>query len=351
MISLPESEVNLQAFMKLAPSLSALPAQSASPVIRTVDYLRVSITDRCNERCLYCMPEHYNDWTPREEILTDPEILAIIKASIQQGFKNFRITGGEPLLRKGVLPLIAQITALPGVATVSMTTNGTKLPELAQPLFEAGLRKINISLDALDPQRYFEITRGKVEPVIEGIKQCRKAGFSSIKLNTVLMRGKNEDQIWPLIEFAQEQNVALRFIELMPLSLTEMLNETNFLPLGEVMEMIRQREELIPFPTKLGFGPAHYYTLKKSGVKLGFIGALTELHFCDNCNKMRLTADGKIRPCLGNHLEFDLKPFLRPEILSDRLQEVFRSSLQEKPLEHQFRNQYQPQRIMTAIGG
>lgn len=337
--------------MPLAPSIASLPAQSANQVLRTVDYLRISITDRCNERCLYCMPEQFNDWTPREEILTDPEILAIVQAAIQHGFKNFRITGGEPLLRKGVVSLISQITHLPGVATVSMTTNGTRLLELAQPLFDAGLRKINISLDALDPKRYFEITKGHVEPVIEGIKQCRKAGFSSIKLNTVLMRGKNEQEIWPLILFAQEQDVALRFIELMPLSLTEMLNESNFLPLGEVMATIREKEELIPFPTKLGFGPAQYYTLKKRGVKLGFIGALTDLHFCDNCNKMRLTADGKIRPCLGNHLEFDLKPFLRPQIAHDRLQEVFQSALREKPLEHQFRNQYQPQRIMTAIGG
>ena len=342
---------NLLLEMTLASSIASLPAQSARPVIRTVDYLRISITDRCNERCLYCMPEQFSDWTPREEILTDQEIIAIVQASIQHGFKNFRITGGEPLLRTGVVDLIAQITRLPGVATVSMTTNGTRLPELAQPLFEAGLRKINISLDALDPDRYFQITRGKVAPVIEGIKQCRKIGFPSIKLNTVLMRGKNETEILPLIDFAHKQNVALRFIELMPLSLTEMLNESNFLPIAEVMEMIRQKEELLPFPTKLGFGPAQYYTLKERGVKLGFIGALTDLHFCDNCNKMRLTADGKIRPCLGNHLEFDLKPLLRPQILHDQLQEIFQSSLREKPLEHQFRNQYQPQRIMTAIGG
>lgn len=337
--------------MTLASSLSHLPAQSAREVVRTVDYLRISVTDRCNERCLYCMPEHYAAWTPREEILRDDEILAIVQSSIRHGFKNYRITGGEPLLRTGIASLIQKIVQTPGVATVSLTTNGTRLPELAQSLFDAGLRKINVSLDALDPQRYHEITKGEIAPVLEGIRLAKQIGFTSIKINTVLMRGKNEDQIESLIDFAQEHDLALRFIELMPLSLTEMLNESNFLPIAEVQKQIQKTDRLIPFPTKLGFGPASYYTLEKKKVKIGFIGALTDLHFCENCNKMRLTADGKIRPCLGNHLEMDLKSALRPHIIPEQIDHVFQQALRDKPREHLFRDQYQPQRIMTAIGG
>lgn len=337
--------------MKLAPSLQSLPAQSAREVVRTVDYLRISVTDRCNERCLYCMPEHYAAWTPREEILSDEEILAVVRASLALGFKNYRITGGEPLLRPHLPQLIQQIIQTPGVATVSLTTNGTRLPEMVHDLYQAGLRKINVSLDAIDPQKYNAITRGNVEPVLEGIRLAREIGISSIKINTVLMRGKNEDQIEPLLDFAQQQNLAIRMIELMPLSLSEMLNESNFLPIAEVKSQIEKSDRLIPFTGKLGFGPASYYTLEKRGVKVGFIGALTDLHFCENCNKMRLTADGKIRPCLGNHLEMDLKPFLRPQIQMSQLQTIFHQALRDKPREHLFRDQYQPQRIMTAIGG
>ncbi len=297
------------------------------------------------------MPESYFAWTPREEILTDDEILTVVRASIQEGFKNFRITGGEPLLRPGIADLTRRICQTPGVATVSMTTNGTRLPELAAPLFEAGLRKLNISLDALDPERYRQITHGDLTPVIQGILQTKAIGFPSIKLNTVLMRGKNDDQIWSLLEFAAQQDVVLRFIELMPVSLTEMLDESNFLPVAEVQKMIESHDTLEPFSFKLGFGPARYFRLKKLGVTVGFIGALTNLHFCDNCNKMRMTADGKIRPCLGNHLEFDLKPLLRPQPDEMAIAQRFAEALRDKPAEHLFRNNYQPQRVMTAIGG
>jgi cyclic pyranopterin phosphate synthase len=222
---------------------------------------------------------------------------------------------------------------------------------MAGALHEAGLRRLNISLDALDAGRYREITHGEVGPVLEGIRCAKAAGFSSIKLNTVLIRHKNEREIWPLVEFAAAQEIPIRFIELMPVSLTEMLTEENFLPVSEVMAMLAERDKLIPLEEKMGHGPARYYRLKKTGAVVGFIGALTNLHFCESCNKVRLTADGHLRPCLGHHGEYDLKPALRPAVDRVGLRERLELALGEKPPEHEFRNNWQPQRIMTAIGG
>ena len=195
---------------------------------RAVDYLRISITDRCNERCLYCLPENYADWLPRGEILTYDELLAIVRATTTMGFKRFRVTGGEPLIRPGVVEFIRDLIATLGVESVHLTTNGTRLPELAKPLFDAGLRRVNISLDALDPAIYRAITNGDLAPVLEGIKLVKKIGFGSVKLNTVLMRGKNDGEVFRLLDFAAEHDIAIRFIELMPVSLTEMLSEKNF---------------------------------------------------------------------------------------------------------------------------
>jgi cyclic pyranopterin phosphate synthase len=318
---------------------------------RRVDYLRISVTDRCNERCLYCLPENYSNWLPRAEVLRDDELLAVVRTAVSLGFKKFRVTGGEPLVRPGIVDFIRQLIALRGVESVQLTTNGTRLPQLAQPLFDAGLRRINISLDALDEGLYRAITGGELQPVLAGIKLAKQIGFPSVKLNTVLMRGKNEHEILPLLNFAAEHDVAIRFIELMPVSLTEMLSEKNFLPVQEVYSLLKREDDLEPLAEPLGFGPAKYVRLKRRGVTVGLIGALTDLHFCERCNKMRLTCDGKLRPCLGNHLETDLKPALRPELDAARLRELFWGTLSQKPPEHLFRNNYQPQRVMTAIGG
>jgi len=318
---------------------------------RRVDYLRISVTDRCNERCLYCLPEHYSNWLPRAEVLRDEELLAVAQTAVALGFRKFRVTGGEPLVRPGVVDFIRALIALRGVESVQLTTNGTRLPFLAQPLFDAGLRRVNVSLDALDERRYHAITGGELRPVLDGIKLLKQIGFPSVKLNTVLMRGKNEHEILPLLNFAAEHDIAVRFIELMPVSLTEMLSEKNFLPIREVYALLKAEDDLEPLAEPLGFGPAKYFRLKRRGVTVGLIGALSDLHFCEHCNKMRLTCDGKLRPCLGNHLETDLKPALRPVLDLEKLADLFRGTLAQKPPEHLFRNNYQPQRVMTAIGG
>jgi cyclic pyranopterin phosphate synthase len=338
--------------MPLAPALQSLPAVSGStPLGRAVDYLRISVTDRCNERCLYCMPEQFQAWTPRENILTYEEILAIVEVAVARGFKHFRVTGGEPLLRRDIAYFLRELVRMPGVETVQLSTNGTRLPMLAEELLASGLRRLNISLDALDPARYRAITHGEVAPVVTGIRRAKAVGFPSIKLNTVLIRHQNEQEIWPLVEFAASLQIPIRFIELMPVSLTEMLTEKNFLPIGEVFDSLAQKDTLTPIDTKFGHGPAKYYRLEKTGAVVGFIGALTNLHFCEACNKVRLTADGHLRPCLGHHGEFDLKPALRPIVDRAELSSRLGQALAEKPPEHEFRNNWQPGRIMTAIGG
>jgi cyclic pyranopterin phosphate synthase len=319
---------------------------------RIVDYLRISVTDRCNERCLYCMPEGYTGWENRPDHLTAAEIIRVVRVAAELGFRKFRLTGGEPLVRRDVPEIVREMARIPGVETIALSTNGTKLAALAQPLRDAGLRTVNVSLDALDPQIYKNVSGGDVNLVLAGIRAAVAAGFESVKLNCVLMRGVNEAEIWPLVLFAAEHGLPLRFIELMPLTSTDVLTEKNFLPVAEVQRLLAQKDELISQPdARLGHGPAKYYRLKNTGATVGFIGALTNPHFCDTCNKMRLTADGKIRPCLGNHLEMDLRTTLRATNDDVALRELLVTALRLKPFEHQFRENYAPGRPMTAIGG
>lgn len=327
-----------------------LPSPPQAPHHRVVDYMRVSITDRCNERCLYCLPEGFQNWQLRKDLLNDGEILAVVAAAAALGFRKFRVTGGEPLIRPGVDSLIRKMSDLPGVQEIGLSTNATRLKNLARPLADAGLRSVNVSLDAVDPGIYHRITRGDLSQVLAGLDSATKAGLG-VKLNSVLIRGMNESQILPLIRFADDRGFLLRFIELMPVSTTEMLTEANFFPVREAMNVIRREWDLVPDPTPRGNGPAAYYKISGRDQSIGFIGAMTNLHFCENCNKVRLTADGKIRPCLGNHNEFDLMPVLRPLPQPGAIQSMILRALREKPPEHLFRGQYQPGRIMTAIGG
>lgn len=319
---------------------------------RVVNYLRISITDRCNERCLYCLPEGYHGWAQRPDHLTVEEILRLVRVAAGLGFRKFRLTGGEPLVRRDVPEIVRGMAAIPGVETIGLSTNGTRLAALARPLREAGVRSVNISLDALDPELYRRITGGDVATVLAGIRAAVDAGFERVKLNTVLLRGLNEAELWPLILFAAEHGLPLRFIELMPVSRADVLTEANFLPVTELMEQLRAREHLIPqLDHRLGHGPAKYYRLERTGALVGFIGAITNQHFCETCNRIRLTADGKIRPCLGNHGEVDLRTALRNHASEAELAALLRYAVAQKPQEHAFRDSYTPCRPMVAVGG
>ncbi len=319
-----------------------------------VTYMRISVTDRCNERCLYCMPHDVAiEWLPKGQILTYEEILRVARVATELGVRKFRVTGGEPLVRRNLVEFIRELNKLPGVTDIGLSTNATLLAPLAEQLRAAGVSKVNISLDTLNPDRYHEISgQGRLADCLAGIDAARTAGFPQIKLNAVMIRGKNDDEVFDLIEFAAQKRVTLRFIELMPVSTSEVLTDDNFISIGHIRRIIEERYELVPSDAVHGNGPAIYYRANGLPMDLGFIGAMTNLHFCENCNKVRLTADGKLRPCLGAHLEFDLKPALRdPFTTDDMLRAVFDQTFRNKPEQHEFRNNYVPGRKMVAIGG
>jgi GTP 3',8-cyclase len=325
-----------------------------------VSYLRVSITDRCNERCNYCMPRELQEWLPREDILTYEETLRLIRIAAELGVSKIRVTGGEPLTRRDVVDFVREIPKIPGITSLGISTNGTLLAHetargqtMAEALRDAGAHSLNISLDILDRRRYAEITGRDFHPqVLTGIDAAIAAGFDQLKLNTVLMRGRNEDQLIPLIEFAAARKLILRFIELMPVSTTEVLTEENFLPVAEAKRAIEKRfGNLIPETSFRTNGPATYYQIPGRDQRIGFIGAMTNLHFCESCNKLRLTCDGKLRPCLGSYLEFDIMKPLRAGASDDELRRFFLDVVERKPEQHDFRNNYQPDRKMIAIGG
>jgi GTP 3',8-cyclase len=325
-----------------------------------ISYLRVSITDRCNERCAYCMPQELQEWLPRADILTYEETLRLIRVAATLGVTKIRVTGGEPLTRRDVVEFVREIPEISGIISLGLSTNGTLLAReispgktMAAALHQAGVQSVNISLDTLDRDVYSRITgRDFHAQVLDGIEAAICARFAQIKLNAVLMRGRNEDQLIPLIEFAAARNLILRFIELMPVSTTEVLSDDNFMPVLEAKRTIESHYgELIPEPTFQTNGPATYYQIPGRQQRIGFIGAMTNLHFCENCNKLRLTCDGKLRPCLGSYLEFDIMKPLRAGASDDELRQFFLDVVDRKPLQHDFRDNYRPNRKMIAIGG
>ena len=325
-----------------------------------ISYLRVSITDRCNERCTYCMPHELQEWLPREEILNFEQTLRLIRIATDLGVSKVRITGGEPLTRRGVLDLIRELPKIPGLRDIGLSTNGTLLAREVEPqrtmaaaLRSASVRSVNISLDTLDRNVYSEITgRDLHAQVLDGIDAAITAGFDQIKLNTVLMRGRNEDQLIPLIEFAAARNLILRFIEMMPVSTREVLGDENFISISQAKRVIESRYgSLIPEPEFRTNGPASYYQIPSRQQRIGFIGAMTNLHFCESCNKLRLTCDGKLRPCLGSYLEFDIMKPLRAGASDEELKQFFLDVVDRKPEQHDFRDNYKPGRKMVAIGG
>jgi cyclic pyranopterin phosphate synthase len=316
---------------------------------RTIDYLRISVTDRCNERCLYCMPNGYKGWGKKADYLSATEILKVIQAACSLGFHKFRLTGGEPLLRHDIDEIASGISKTPGVQTLAISTNGIQLLKKVHSLKESGVNSLNISLDALNPELYRNITGGNVSDVLAGIDAALGAHFESVKLNCVLMRGVNEGEIWPLVQFAALKDIPLRFIELMPISKSDVLEYSRFLSVPQAMHLISQHDKLERIPAyKPGNGPARYYQLKKTKARIGFIGAISTPDFCESCNKLRVTADGKIRPCLGQHREIDLLPTLRTD---GNVEELIREAIRSKPENHQFADCYEPGRPMTALGG
>lgn len=325
-------------------------APSLDPFGRTIDYLRISVTDQCNERCLYCRPASYRGWSPRPEHLTAREIIEVAQAAARMGFRHFRLTGGEPLLRSDLVEIAGGLASLPGLKTLSLSTNGTRIAPHASALRRAGVQSVNLSLDALQPDLYRQITGGSFGEFLEGFRAVLRTAFDTVKLNCVLLRGMNEGELRPLARFAAEHQVPIRFIELMPLSLLQPAREHLFLSVAEAKEILGEKSALTPLPDhRPGHGPARYFHDANSGAILGFIGALTTPDFCASCNKLRLTADGRIRPCLGRHGEIDLREAIRQGTAAPN--ELLRQALANKPQDHEFTRGYEPARPMTALGG
>ena len=279
---------------------------------RKIIYLRVSITDRCNYECIYCRPEGQFEFIPHEEILRYEEIVEIIQEAVNLGITKVRITGGEPLVRKGIIDFIKKLRKIKGLEDISLTTNGYFLTEYAEKLKNAGLNRVNISVDSLQEEKYKKITRGgSLEKALKGIDSALKAELLPIKINTVLIRGINDEEAENFVRLTLERPLSIRFIELMP-SLEGIIDnyKDKFISGLDIKENLAKKYSFNPIKTNRGNGPAKYYQIEGGKGTIGFITALSQ-HFCQTCNRIRLTSEGKIRPCLFSNQEIDLKKALR----------------------------------------
>lgn len=320
---------------------------------RHINYLRISVTDRCNLRCLYCMPKEGLSLIGHSEVLSYEEIIRVAKSAALTGITKIRITGGEPLVRKGINDFVSELSQTPGITELSITTNGILLEACAESLYRAGIKRINISLDTLDPEKYKKITRGgDLQAVIAGIRKAREVGFSPIKINVVAMRTVNDDEAVDFARLTIDRPVHIRFIEFMPVAGQTTWQQEQFISSRELQEKISTLGELIPLDMDKNAGPASMFQLRGAQGKLGFINALSN-HFCATCNRLRLTADGKLRPCLFSDNEIDLKPLLRGGCSDKELTEIIDQAIISKPRQH---NILEPTykkcgRNMSAIGG
>ncbi len=319
---------------------------------RGIEYLRISVTDRCNFRCRYCMPEEGIESIAHEEILTFEEIIKVCKSMAKLGIRKVKLTGGEPLVRKGLVELVKGIKAIKGIEEVTLTTNGLLLAPQLEGLIAAGITSINISLDTLDPQRFKEITRvDGLEKVLEAIHKASQSTLKSVKINVLAARHMNEGELIHLAKLAKDEAITVRFIELMPIGLGMKMER-----IGKE-EIIKQLEEaygpLIPYKGKLGNGPARYYEIKGFKGKIGFISAVSEC-FCDECNRIRLTSNGFLKLCLHSKSGLDLKSLLRSGIEEEALTKKIEEVIKVKPERHHFDNLENKQledKIMSQIGG
>jgi cyclic pyranopterin phosphate synthase len=322
---------------------------------RKIDYLRISITDHCNLKCYYCTPFSGRSHLERAEILTYEELLKVARAAAAVGITKIRITGGEPLVRKGVVDFCRMLAGIGGLKSLALTTNGIYLAEMAEPLFKAGVRRINISLDTLRPERFEKITGYDWLPrVLAGIQRAEDVGMHPVKINAVVMRGINDDEIEELAALTLAKPYHVRFIELMPTNSSAYGDyETLFVPVEEFMKKIHGIDRVQIEPATDSYGPARLCKLPGAVGKVGFIAPIS-WHFCDSCNRLRMTADGKIKTCLFSQEEIDIKTALRTGATKNDIIDIFRQSVAEKPSGHQLNakdHHNACQRAMRAIGG
>jgi len=322
---------------------------------RTAVDLRVSLTDKCNLRCAYCMPAEGLDWIAGPQLLTDDEIVRLIGIGVTRlGIREVRFTGGEPLIRRGLLPIVAATAALCPRPSISVTTNGIGLTKLAVPLTEAGLDRINVSLDTLDPQRFHELTRrDRHAEVIAGLVAAARTGLAPVKVNAVLMRGVNDDEAVPLLRFALAHGYELRFIEQMPLDAGHTWSRAEMVTAEEILAALRSEYKLLPDPAHRGAAPAETWLVDGyDGARVGVIASVTR-PFCGDCDRTRLTADGQVRSCLFSRDESDLRGALRAGCSDDEIADRWRVAMAGTLPGHAINDPsfLQPARPMSAIGG
>lgn len=314
---------------------------------REISYLRISVTDLCNLRCRYCIPEEGVVKKCHSDILSVEEIEEIVKVSSELGVKKIRLTGGEPLVRKGIVELVRKISSVPGINEVALTTNGILLKKYAKPLKEAGLKRVNISIDTLQKKKYEYITKGgNLQDVLDGIKAAKEAGLYPLKFNVVLIKGFNDDEIESFVNLTLENEVDIRFIELMPIGENGDWAQSHFIPNTIVLD---KNPDLIPVASKDKSAPARHYKLPGAKGRVGLINPISS-HFCSSCNRIRLTADGKIKPCLHSNEEIDIRSTLRQD--GDILP-IITKAIKVKPKQHHMNEEdYTPiDREMVQIGG
>ena len=320
------------------------------PFGRSVEYIRLSVTDRCDLRCFYCLPGDYRDFSEPEEWLSFEEIERLIGAFVASGVRRVRITGGEPLVRKNLPLLAGNLARIPGLLDLSLSTNAVSLGRQAEKLKSAGISRINVSLDTLRADRFKDITRGNLNKVIDGLMAAKRAGFSPIKINMVIMKGINDDEVEDMIEFCIEHDFTLRFIETMPMGDTGRNAASYFLSLQDVKNRLAERYELIP-GVMPGGGPARYVQVAGSQLRIGFITPISQ-HFCETCNRVRLAVDGTLYLCLGQEQKFEFRPLLRDGISDAELLDAVQYAITLKPERHEFNDKpQQVVRFMAKTGG
>lgn len=314
---------------------------------RRIDYLRISVTDRCNLRCYYCMPKEGVRQKSHYDILSYEEIKTFAVAAVSAGISKIRLTGGEPLVRKDVIKLVEMLAAIPNLKDISLTTNGVLLPRFGADLKRAGLRRINISLDSLDPDVYHKITRvGNIEDALAGLNSAIELGFDPVKINVVLMRGIN-DEPKDFVKLIYDYPVHVRFIELMPISRRD---PELYISIDEFKPRLAHYGLFETISGPIGGGPARYVTFKGALGTIGFISPISN-HFCASCNRLRLTPDGKLKVCLFSDEEFDIKPILRDNFSKDEITSFIRRVLESKPERHDTAERMKTNRLMYQIGG
>ena len=320
------------------------------PFGRQIDYIRLSVTDRCDLRCYYCMPEGHKDFEAPEHWLSFEEIERVIAAFGRLGVQRVRITGGEPLVRRGLPELSTRLAGLPGIKDLSLSTNAVQLERYSQALHDAGVRRLNVSLDTLRPERFKAITQGKLEKVINGLMAAKASGFSPIKINMVVMRGVNDDELVEMVEFCRQHGFTLRFIETMPMGDTGRNAAEQYMPMEEVQAILQEHYPLVP-GVMPGGGPARYMQIAGEALKIGFITPMSQ-HFCETCNRVRLSVDGTLYMCLGQAHNFALRPLLRDGISDSELEAAIIQAIALKPERHEFKEKpEQVLRFMSMTGG